>query len=252
MLSDLAGTVEVATWIIAYLMILARLTFIMFFLPGIGEQVVPVRIRLMALLGVSATFAMAGIAPTVPPITGSTDLLLLLLTEIAIGFVLGAVIRVAIWMLTIAGEVIAQSIGLANFLGVAMETEAQTVVSNLLAMAGAALLLSVDFHLSALVGVLRLYNDIPIGALALLDIELAVDSLFAGFGFALLIAWPFAAVNLLYQICLGFINKALPQLMVAFVGAPFMVGAGLVLMAVSIVALLMVWQSRVFDLVLFL
>ena len=252
MLSDLAGTVEIATWIIAYLMILARLSFIMFFLPGIGEQVVPIRIRLMALLGVSATFAMAGIAPTVPPIGGTTDLLVLLLIEIAIGFVLGAVIRVSIWMLTIAGEVIAQSIGLANFLGIALETEAQTVVSNLLAMAGAALLLSVDFHLSALVGVLRLYNDIPIGALAMLDMELAVESLFAAFGFALLIAWPFAAVNLLYQICLGFINKALPQLMVAFVGAPFMVGAGLVLMAVSIISLLLVWQARVFDLILFL
>jgi len=81
MLSDLAGTVEIATWIIAYLMILARLSFIMFFLPGIGEQVVPIRIRLMALLGVSATFAMAGIAPTVPPIGGTTDLLVLLLIE---------------------------------------------------------------------------------------------------------------------------------------------------------------------------
>ena len=75
-----------------------------------------------------------------------------------------------------------------------------------------------------------------------------VDS-FNAFNFAILLAWPFVAINLLYNICLGFINKALPSLMVAFVGAPFMIGAGLILLTISLVTMLTVWMERVPGLV---
>jgi flagellar biosynthetic protein FliR len=44
----------------------------------------------------------------------------------------------------------------------------------------------------------------------------------------------------------------MPQMMVAFVGAPFLVGAGLFLLAVSIGALLMVWQERIMQLIVWL
>jgi len=57
------------------------------------------------------------------------------------------------------------------------------------------------------------------------------------------------AINLLYNICLGFINKALPSLMVAFVGAPFMVGAGTMLLALSIAGLLIAWKDRALQVV---
>ncbi|MCR9196839.1 MAG: flagellar biosynthetic protein FliR, partial [Hyphomonas sp.] len=74
----------------------------------------------------------------------------------------------------------------------------------------------------------------------------------AAFAFAIMLSWPFVAMNLLYNICLGFINKAMPQMMVAFVGAPFLVGAGLFLLAVSIGSLLMVWQERIMQLIVWL
>ena len=68
-------------------------------------------------------------------------------------------------------------------------------------------------------------------------------------GLAIMLAWPFVAVNLLYNICLGFINKALPSLMVAFVGAPLMIGAGIILLALSIMGMLVVWEGRIPDIV---
>jgi flagellar biosynthetic protein FliR len=116
-------------------------------------------------------------------------------------------------------------------------------------MAGATLLLSVDYHVFALASLLDLYGAIPVGGYALLDSGFVVDGLFAGFELAVMLAWPFAAVNLIYNICLGFINKALPQLMVAFVGAPFMVGAGLIFLTVSIMSMLIVWKSNLPQLI---
>lgn len=245
-LAPLTG--ELAVWVAQFMTIVARLSFIVFFLPGIGEQLVPVRVRLAVLVAVSAALTANGVVaePSLSPISNYLELLLI---EIAIGFFLGVMLRLVIWMLTIAGSVVAQSIGLSQFLGVALEHEAQTLTANLLSMAGAALLLTVNFHVNVVAGLVRLYADIPVGALSLLNRDFLIASFFDAFGFALLLAWPFVVVNLLYNICLGFINKALPQLMVAFVGAPFMVGAGTALLALSVTALLFAWKDRVLQVI---
>jgi flagellar biosynthetic protein FliR len=96
---------------------------------------------------------------------------------------------------------------------------------------------------------LRLYTDVPIGALEAMNQDMLIQALLSAFGLAIMLAWPFVAVNLLYNICLGFINKALPSLMVAFVGAPLMIGAGIILLALSIMGMLVVWEGRIPDIV---
>ena len=217
-------------------------------LPGLGEPVIPTRARAFLLIGISLAMTTSGFI-TGPASTDLTSLFGILVTEIFIGFALGVMLRATIWMMTIAGSVIAQSIGLSQFLAPALEHEAQTLTANLLAMAGAAVLLSANFHVEVVVSLMRLYTDIPLGALTLLSGPMLAQSLYSAFGFALLLAWPFVAVNLLYNVSLGFINKALPSLMVAFVGAPFMVGAGTMMLALSIAGLLIAWKDRAMQVV---
>jgi flagellar biosynthetic protein FliR len=239
---------DLTAWIALFMTVVARLSLIIFFLPGIGEQVIPTRARAFLLIGVALAITTSGFI-TAPVSTDLTSLFGLLVTEIFIGFALGVMLRATIWMMTIAGSVIAQSIGLSQFLAPALEHEAQTLTSNLLAMAGAAVLLSANFHVEVIVSLMRLYTDIPLGALTLLSGPMLAQSLYSAFGFALLLAWPFVAVNLLYNVSLGFINKALPSLMVAFVGAPFMVGAGTMMLALSIAGLLIAWKDRAMQVV---
>ena len=200
------------------------------------------------LIGIALAMTTSGFVP-VPPSTALPDLFGLLVTETFIGFALGTMLRMTIWMMTIAGSLIAQSIGLSQFLAPALEHEAQTLTANLLSMAGAAVLLSANFHVEVVVSLLRLYTDVPLGALTLISGPMLMQSFYSAFGFALLLAWPFVAINLMYNICLGFINKALPALMVSFVGAPFMVGAGTMLLALSIAGLLVAWKDRALQLV---
>jgi flagellar biosynthetic protein FliR len=239
---------DLTAWIALFMTVLARLSFVIFFMPGIGEQVIPTRARVFVLIGVALAMTTSGFIQT-PVTTEFTQLFGLLATETFIGFALGAMLRLTVWMLTIAGSIIAQSIGLAQFLAPALEHEAQTLTANLLSMAGAAVLLSANFHVEVIVSLLRLYTDIPLGALTLLSGPMLAQSFYSAFGFALLLAWPFVAINLLYNICLGFINKALPALMVAFVGAPFMVGAGTMMLALSIAGLLIAWKDRAMQVV---
>jgi flagellar biosynthetic protein FliR len=237
-----------SAWIALVMVIVARLSFIIFFMPGIGEQTIPLQMRVMILLALSAMFSISGFV-TLPPTDSFVTYAGVLATEVAIGFSLGVVLRATIWMLSIAGTVISQSIGLSQLLGIALEHEQQTVTANLLSMAGAALLLSADFHIKAIASLLRLYTDVPIGALEAMNQDMLIQALLSAFGLAIMLAWPFVAVNLLYNICLGFINKALPSLMVAFVGAPLMIGAGIILLALSIMGMLVVWEGRIPDIV---
>ena len=244
-------SLQISLWISQFVLILGRLSFIVILMPGIGEQVVLPRVRLFILIGLSAMLTSAGLTTPMADMT-LTNYMSWLLIEILIGASLGASLRIVVWVLSIAGSVIAQSIGLAQFLGVAVAHEAQTITANMLSMAGITLLLTADFHVTAFAATAQLFREIPIGGYQLLDQSYLINSFFSAASFALLLAWPFVLVNLLYNICLGFINKALPQLMVAFVGAPFMVGAGIFLLAVSIVSLLVVWQDKVPQLIAWL
>ena len=235
-------------FVAAFMLVVARLSVVVFLMPGLGEQMISVRVRVSVLLAVALAVTMRDLAGLVPPST-LDGFLAAIIVEGAIGFVRGVMLRLTVWILTIAGTAIAQSVGLSQFLGVALETEQQTVFANLLALSGAALLLSIDFHVHVVAAFIQLYSVVPIAGWAELDLEMAVDAVFEGFGYAITLAWPFVLGGLLYNICLGFINRALPQLMVAFVGAPFIVGAGVVFLFMSVSALLIAWKTTALALV---
>jgi len=62
-------------------------------------------------------------------------------------------------------------------------------------------------------------------------------------GFSL--ATPFVAVSLIYNLGIGFINKAMPQLMVAMVGAPAASFLGLTMLAISSPVILAFWENTI-------
>ncbi|MEL7116600.1 MAG: flagellar biosynthetic protein FliR [Pseudomonadota bacterium] len=63
------------------------------------------------------------------------------------------------------------------------------------------------------------------------------------FAFAFTLAAPFVIASFIYNLAIGVINKAMPQLMVAFVGAPAITAGGLVLLALSMPTALSVWNE---------
>jgi flagellar biosynthetic protein FliR len=63
------------------------------------------------------------------------------------------------------------------------------------------------------------------------------------FALAFTLAAPFTIAALIYNLALGFINRAMPSLMVSFVGAPALSAGGLILLALMTPLLLPVWQA---------
>ena len=63
------------------------------------------------------------------------------------------------------------------------------------------------------------------------------------FSLAFTLAAPFVIVSVLYNLTLGVINRAMPQLMVAFVGAPVITAGGLFLMLLLTPIMLSRWHE---------
>lgn len=64
-----------------------------------------------------------------------------------------------------------------------------------------------------------------------------------GFALAFRLAAPFVLAGLIYNVALGAINRAMPQLMVAFVGAPALTAGGLLLMVFCLPTAFLVWHG---------
>ena len=73
--------------------------------------------------------------------------------------------------------------------------------------------------------------------------EMGVAAVAHVFALAFSISAPFILSSLLYNITLGVINRAMPQLMVSFIGAPAITAGGLALLALASPLILEVWLA---------
>jgi flagellar biosynthetic protein FliR len=217
-----------------------RVSALVSLLPAFGEQSVPARVK----LGIALAFTMI-IAPAVPPpldLMQFQTVLWFSLTEITAGLILGIGIRLFALALQTAGSIAAQSTSLAQILGGAV-AEPVPAMGHILVMGGLALAVMAGLHVRVAEMVILSYEMLPMGRLpAGSDVsEWGVDQIRRAFALAFTLAAPFVILSVLYNVALGVINKAMPQLMVAFVGAPVITAGGLMLLALSAPLLLSTW-----------
>jgi flagellar biosynthetic protein FliR len=225
----------------AYLVFL-RVGAVMAVLPGFGEHMVPLRLRLA--LAVAFTAVVAPAAPAAaPPSAG----LAAMAGEVAAGLILGLGLRLMVMALQLAGSIAAQAASLAHLFGGAAP-EPQPAVANLLVLGGLALAVAGGLHVTAAKLLILSYDVLPAGGLPdagdAARLGVAQTGRIFALGFSL--AAPFVIAAFVYNVALGIINRALPQLMVTFVGAPALSLGMLALLAVAAPVLLAVWDAA-FD-----
>lgn len=209
-------------------------------LPAFGEQGVPVRIK----LGVAIVFTLiVTSAVALPDMPNTFDKVIwLILTEIMAGFLLGIGLRLFVLALQMAGSIAGQSTSLAQILGTAM-SEPVPAMGHILVVGGLALAVMTGLHVKAAEFVILSYEMLPMGRLPDgADVsEWGLDQIRRAFTLAFTLAAPFVVLSVLYNLALGVINKAMPQLMVAFVGAPVITAGGLLLLCLAAPLMLSTW-----------
>ncbi|QFU10280.1 flagellar biosynthesis protein FliR [Rhodobacteraceae bacterium THAF1] len=240
-LTALTGLAETA--FVAGFAVFLRVGAAMSMLPAFGERSIPMRVRLA--LGIAFTLIVTpAVVARLPGLT-ATDLAgRFLLIETVIGFALGGMLRLFVIALQLAGAMAAQTISLAQIFG-GGATDPQPTIGHIMVMAGLTLAVILGLHVKIAEYLVFSYELLPAGQfpdaadLAAWGVERTARAFALGFALAM----PFVITSLIYNLTLGVINRAMPQLMVAFVGAPAITLGGLAILALSLPLALQVWMQ---------
>lgn len=237
--ADLLGLAYPTLW--AGYIVFLRAGALMALLPAFGEQSVPVRVKLVLTIAFAAVVTPA-VANTVPPPTEGTVWLRFTVTETVVGLVLGVGLRMFIFALQTAGSMAAQATSLSQLFGSA-GGEPLPAMGHVLVISGLTLAVMSGLHIRTAELLIYSYTVMPPGHIPSAEhiTPWGITRASQAFSLAFTLAAPFVIVSTLYNLTLGAINRAMPQLMVAFVGAPLITAGGLFLLFLSAPFLLTVW-----------
>lgn len=231
---------------VAGMAVFARIGAAFALMPAFGEQVVPRRVRLALALAMTLIVTPAVAADVALPEGSPIALAAFFGTEIAIGLAMAIGLRLLVMALQIAGTMAAQATSLAQLFGGA-GIDPQPAMSQVLVMGGLALLVLAGWPEKLAVFLILSYELLPAGqwpdagAMA----EWGVARAAHAFALAFMLAAPFLIGASLYNLALGAINRAMPQLMVAFIGSPAVTFGGLALLMLSAPVMLLIWLDAV-------
>lgn len=237
-LAQLFALAESVAWTAA--LVFFRVGAMVALMPGFGEQAVPTRVKLALVLAFTLvlTPVLAGEIASLGPPPG----ILPLLGEAASGLILGIGMRLFVMALQTAAVIVAQSSTLSQLFAGATP-DPQPAIGNLFLVAGIALALAAGLHLRAAELLVLSYDILPAGGYpaprdaAAWNLGLVRQT----FSLAFSLAAPFVIASMIYNLALGVINRAMPQLMVSMIGAPALTLGALVLLALATPILLAVW-----------
>lgn len=245
--AELLAWAQVALW--SGFAVILRIGAMMAVIPAFGEQSVPVRVR----LALSLAFTLI-VLPTTTPLIGpapttETALLLFLLAEVVTGLFFGLMLRLFVLALLMAGTIIAQSTSLSQIYGGSAASEPSPAIGHLLVSGGLALAAILGLHVQLATYMINSYALVPPGVFPLPQtvMEAGITEVTRALSLAFSLSAPFVIAALAYNLVLGIINKAMPQLMVTFVGAPALTAGGLILLVLTIPLVLSVWSGALMS-----
>ncbi len=213
-------------------------------LPAFGDSSVPQRVRLGLALGFTAIVMPAVAAQIEPLAEHQKGIPILLATETLAGLALGIALRLFVLALQMAGSIAAQATSLSQVFG-GTGIEPQPAIGHLLVFGGLALAVMTGLHVRIAEVLILSYNVLTPGQFPGASIlgDWGLGQITQAFSLAFTLAAPFIIASLIYNVALGVINRAMPQLMVAFVGAPAITAGALVLMFLVMPLMLTVWSD---------
>lgn len=227
-----------------FIIVFLRIIAAMAFLPAFGEKSVPVRVKIAVAFCFSIV-VLPSVSEMIPrTVSGNEYFFKILFSETLIGLILGVSVRFFIMSLQVAGSIAGQSTSLAQVFGGSIG-EPMPAMGHVLIVAGLALALLSGLHVKLATFLIMSYRVLPLGLFidAAIWSQWAVGQVTRLFSLAFTLSVPFLILTLLYNITLGVINRAMPQLMVVFVGAPLITFSGLFLLFLVAPVLLSVWTA---------
>jgi flagellar biosynthetic protein FliR len=229
-------TTELYAWIGALLWPLTRILGLVAAAPVFGNTGVPMLVKLS--LGVLLS---AIVAPTIPtiPVTDPTSWagLLIVAQEMLIGVSMGFSMRLVFAAVEFAGEVASSTMGLgfATFFDPASAGRT-SAISQFLALIATMAFLAMNAHLVLLQALVESFFTLPISSTPM-SLAAPLEMVRWGsriFSAGLQIAMPIVAAMLVTNIALAILTRAAPQLNLFGIGFPITLGAGFLVISLTL------------------
>ena len=232
-----------------FILIFARVGTILMLIPALGEQAIPARLRLTFALAFALVLLplLSTTLPALPSDLGSIGVLLL--HEIAVGLILGAITRLIVVATQVAGAIIAFQTGLsvAQAADPSQSGIQGVVIGNFLSMLGITLIFATDLHHFALSAIVESYKAIgPTDPLMIPDaMQMALRATAETFVVGVQMAAPFIVFGLVFNVGMGILARLMPTLQVYFLAMPANIFVGLVLLALLLMTMMGWYMTHV-------
>lgn len=240
-------TLELPALVYAAALIFARLGAILMLMPSIGEPSIPPRIRLAFALLFALVLGPV-IAPSLPPMPDQPLALAgLLVSELLIGLMIGAVSRMFLSAAAVAGQVIGMQSGLAMAQSFdPTQGQQGALMGAFLNLLFIALIFTTNLHHLLLEAARGSYMVFPAGEVPLIGdaAQWAVTAFVDAFRIGVQIAAPLIVFGLIFYLALGILSRLMPQAQIFFIAMPSNIMAGFFIVAISLGTMAMVWLER--------
>lgn len=254
-LATLAPIVEAgAPYIILVGAVFTRVSAVVFLAPGLGEKAIPMRARLGAAFAITIVLIPLILSPEMTAPETTAAVVALYAAEFMSGVLVGFALRLMVFILQIAGAIIAQSSSLSQLFGPTVGFDSESPYAAILVMGGVAMAAAAGLHVQLVGALVDVYELLPFGMFPGAEDTGHWSTVRVGAALfkSLALASPFVILGFLYSLALAAASRAMPQLMAAFVGAPAITLAGLALFAAASPIILFDWlasfQRVLFDL----
>jgi flagellar biosynthetic protein FliR len=233
-----------------YLLMFSRIGAILMLMPALGEDMTPMRMRLSFALAFTLVLYPL-LSPSLPAMPDDVMAIIgLIFHELAIGIILGAIVRISVMATQVAGAIIAFQTGLSSAMAadptqVGMQG---AVFGSFLSFLGMVLIFATDLHHVALAATYDSYMVFPLDAPLMFDdaAQLAIRTVGSAFSIGIQMSAPFIVFGLVFNLGAGILARLMPALQVYFLLMPANIIIGLVLFAMLLV-MMMGWYLSHFE-----
>lgn len=223
---------------VLFLLSFARLGTMMMFLPGLGEQNIPTRIR----LGLALTFSLVLYPLLVARYPGGliddpVRIGLLFFGELTVGAFIGLATRMVVAALQIAGTTISYQASMAMAQSFDPTAGSQgALIGSFLSVLGIAVIFAMDVHHLAIMALHDSYLLFPPGDwLPVGDVtQVAVQGIAGTFKLGVNLSAPFLVFGIVFNLGIGLLNRLMPQVQIFFIMMPANVGVALLILMATL------------------
>ena len=220
----------------ALVLVFVRTGAAMMQLPGIGDSYVMGRVRLIFALATTVAIAPV-VQPALPGEPESVGVLFVLLAgELFIGFFLGAVAKVMMAALSVAGTIMSHMAHLANaHVQSPLADQQASIIGSFLSVTATVLMFATGLHEVLFTAILDSYKLFPPGELPPVGdfSQQMARTVSKSFILGAQLGAPFLAVGLLVYLLMGLLGRLMPQVQIFLVALPLQIlgGLGILLLA---------------------